>query len=57
VHTSTDELLACMQELLHDPAGAMRLSEGARRTAQERFNIERFSRDWHETFMQMCGYW
>ena len=41
--------------LLDDPAEAWRLGEGARRAARERFNIERFARDWEETFADVIG--
>jgi glycosyltransferase involved in cell wall biosynthesis len=39
-----------MNELIADPAEAKRLGEGACRQAMERFNIQRFSRDWDEVF-------
>jgi hypothetical protein len=57
VHTDTNALVSCMNELLNNPVEAKRLSSGAHRTALERFNIQRFSRDWHETLLQVCGYW
>ena len=46
VDTDVDKLVAYMRGLLADPAEARRLGEGARRVALERFNIERFARDW-----------
>jgi hypothetical protein len=42
----TQKLVSCMRELLIDPGLARRLGEGARRTALERFSIDRFSADW-----------
>jgi glycosyltransferase involved in cell wall biosynthesis len=42
----TQKLASCMRELLIDPGLARRLGEGARRTALERFSIDRFSADW-----------
>jgi hypothetical protein len=42
----TQALAPCMRELLIDPGLARRLGEGARRTALERFSIDRFSADW-----------
>ncbi len=39
-----------MRSLLADPAEARRLGDGARRRALERFHIDRFARDWEETF-------
>lgn len=55
VDTNPDRLVAYMQELLNDPAEARRLSEGARRYARERFNIERFCRDWDKAFALVTG--
>lgn len=48
--TDVRTLLARMQELLADPALARRLGEGARRTALERFHIDRFVADWDAAF-------
>ena len=50
VDTRVDKLIARMQELLAEPVMAQRLGEGARRYAQARFNIERFTRDWDAAF-------
>jgi hypothetical protein len=55
VDTNIDALIARMQELLRDPRLAQRLSEGARRYALERFNIDRFAREWTATFRQVTG--
>jgi hypothetical protein len=55
VDTNPDNLVAFMHELLNDPAEARRLSDGARRYAQERFNIERFCRDWDKAFALVTG--
>lgn len=55
VDTNVDRLIERMQELLDNPAEARRLGQGARRYARERFNIERFSRDWDETFRLVTG--
>lgn len=57
VNTRPEALVECMRELLSDPQKARRLGEGARQTAQERFSIQRFARDWNETFMEAVGYW
>jgi glycosyltransferase involved in cell wall biosynthesis len=46
--TSVERLIERMRALLDDPAEARRLGEGARRTALERFGIERFVRDWND---------
>ncbi|MBD2034648.1 glycosyltransferase family 4 protein [Leptolyngbya sp. FACHB-321] len=55
VDTDIDRLVAVMQQLLHDPAEAHRLGEGARRCAEERFNIQRFTRDWDAAFALATG--
>jgi glycosyltransferase involved in cell wall biosynthesis len=46
VETDLERLVGHMHELIADPGEARRLGEGARRVARERFNIERFARDW-----------
>jgi hypothetical protein len=50
--TSIERLIARMRALLADPAEARRLGDGARRTALERFGIERFVRDWNDVFAE-----
>ncbi len=55
VDTSLENLVWYMYELLNDPAEARRLSAGASRYAQERFNIERFRLDWDEAFRLVTG--
>ncbi len=55
VSTSVPTLVERMRELLADPALAMRLGEGARRAAAERFSIERFVRDWNAAFADATG--
>jgi glycosyltransferase involved in cell wall biosynthesis len=45
--TSVDVLVERMRRLLADSSEAARLGAGARRTAERRFNIERFVRDWN----------
>jgi glycosyltransferase involved in cell wall biosynthesis len=44
--TDTRQLAPCMLALLNDAGLARRLGEGARRTAMERFSVDRFSADW-----------
>ena len=53
--TSVPPLIDVMQQLLRDPGEAKRLGDGARRVAQERFGIDRFGRDWLETFRSVAG--
>ena len=55
VHTDVNALVDAMHELLRDPAEARRLGEGARRTAQERFHIDRFAQDWHDALLQVTA--
>ncbi|MDQ1506273.1 MAG: hypothetical protein QOD57_4000 [Actinomycetota bacterium] len=46
VDTDVDRLVARMQGLLRDPGEARRLSDGARRRAEQRYSIGRFVDDW-----------
>jgi glycosyltransferase involved in cell wall biosynthesis len=46
VDTRVDRLVDAMRRLLSDPAEARRLGEAGRRTAMERFHIDRFVADW-----------
>ncbi|MBW4419787.1 MAG: glycosyltransferase family 4 protein [Myxacorys californica WJT36-NPBG1] len=50
VDTNVDRLIEAMRSLINNPKEAAHLSQGARRTAQERFHIERFTRDWNAAF-------
>ncbi len=53
--TDVGKLIEPMRALLADPGLARRLGEGARKRALERFSIERFARDWEETFAEVAG--
>lgn len=44
-----------IRDCLDDPALARRLSEGARRTARERFGIDRFVADWNRALADVTG--
>jgi glycosyltransferase involved in cell wall biosynthesis len=55
VDTRLEPLIEHMNALLANPAEARRLGEGARRTALERFGIDRFARDWAEAFALVTG--
>lgn len=55
LNTDMEQLVACMQELLANPAEARRLGEGAQRHARERFNIYRFASDWNKAFGLVTG--
>jgi len=53
VDTNIDRLIEVMQHLQKSPEEAARLSQGARKVAEERFNIERFKRDWNQAFARV----
>ncbi len=57
VDTNVDVLVERMSELLVDAAEARRLGAWARRRALERFNIDRFVRDWNSALAEVCGPW
>lgn len=48
-------LVGPMRELLRHPGLARQMGENARRYALARFGIERFTRDWEETFAEVTG--
>ncbi len=56
IDTNVGRLVDRMRELLAQPAEARRLGEGARRTALERFSIERFVSDWDAAFRLVTGH-
>ena len=53
IDTEPARLAEAMRTLLDDPALARRLGEEARRTARERFGIERFVADWNRVFYEV----
>jgi glycosyltransferase involved in cell wall biosynthesis len=53
--TDVAAVIECMRNLLRHPREARRLGAGARRTARCRFGIERFAREWDETFAWVAG--
>jgi hypothetical protein len=55
VETDPARLVEPMRALIADPALARQLGERARRTALERFGIERFARDWEDAFASVVG--
>ncbi|WP_157526305.1 glycosyltransferase family 4 protein [Mucilaginibacter ginkgonis] len=50
IHTNVDYLIGKMQELIADPELARTIGERGRQTALERFNIQRFTKDWEHLF-------
>lgn len=55
VDTSRSALLDAMRDLLRYPELARRWGEAARRTALERFGIERFVADWSRVLVDVTG--
>ncbi len=55
VHTDTRYLADKMKELLDNHELAVQLGNEGRKIAQERFNINRFARDWEETFNKVIA--
>lgn len=53
--TDVDWLIDRMCDLLADPAQARRLGAGARATAERRFAVDRFTRDWNDAFAQVSA--
>ncbi len=53
VNTNVDALIEVMQHLIQHPEEAKRLGDGARKTAQRRFGIDRFVRDWDRAFARV----
>jgi glycosyltransferase involved in cell wall biosynthesis len=54
ISTDVDTLVSHMRDLLEHPDEARRLGRGARKTAIERFNIERFARDWNQLLSRVA---
>lgn len=55
VHTDLALLRQRMADLIHDPEHARALGESARNYALERFNIDRFARDWHDALTSVTA--
>jgi glycosyltransferase involved in cell wall biosynthesis len=55
IDTDPERLVDLMKLLIKDRALAAHLGQNARRTAMERFNIERFVRDWNDVFFEVTG--
>ncbi|POR45802.1 glycosyl transferase family 1 [Paraburkholderia eburnea] len=55
VDTRLDKLVESMRALIHDPALARQLGDAARRTALERFAIDRFAHDWDVALREVAA--
>lgn len=55
IDTRVDRLVDAMRRLLADPALAREIGEQGRRSALERFSIERFVADWLELLREAAG--
>lgn len=55
IDTDPGKLIARMKQLLQDRALAANLGAAAKRTALQRFGIERFVADWNDAFLEVTG--
>ncbi|GAB1541731.1 glycosyltransferase family 4 protein [Scytonema sp. NUACC21] len=56
INTDVEKLIFNMGQLLDNKTQAQKLSQGARETAQNRFHINRFTRDWDTVFKSVTGH-
>jgi len=55
IHTDLDYLIKKMKLLLEDKDLAIQLGNEGKKTAQQRFNIQRFAKEWRELFERVIG--
>lgn len=55
LHTDVDYLIAQMRTLLNDRQLARQLGSEGKKVAMQRFNIQRFVRDWYQLLSQVVG--
>ena len=55
LHTDPAYLIRRMKELLSDPELALKLGQQGRQVALQRFNIDRFTRDWHQLLSRVIA--
>jgi glycosyltransferase involved in cell wall biosynthesis len=55
IHADISKLIAKMQELLDDRQLALNMGIEGRKTAIERYNIQRFVNDWEQTFEEVIA--
>jgi len=53
LHTNVDHLISGMRKLLEDKDLARRLGNEGKQIATQRFNIERFTTDWYNLFIEL----
>ncbi len=56
IDTNVNALIHHMNNLLEDHALAKKLGDGARASAEKRFDIRRFVHDWNDAFSLVTGY-
>ncbi len=55
IDTNLESMISAMEELLADPGQAKAWGDAARRTAEERFSIDRFVADWNDAFAMVTA--
>ncbi len=56
IHTDVSYLIDCMRMLLENKAKAAELGNNAAKSAQQRFNIKRFTHSWEQLFSEVLTY-
>jgi glycosyltransferase involved in cell wall biosynthesis len=54
INTNVDQLVSDMKMLLNEPGKAAEMGRNAQKSAQERFNINRFVSDWENAFREVA---
>ncbi|PJJ85046.1 glycosyltransferase family 4 protein [Mucilaginibacter auburnensis] len=54
IDTDIDVLVRRMKMLIDDPQLAFEIGQNARTVALNRFNIQRFTQEWEQTFIEVC---
>jgi len=54
INTNVDQLVSDMKMLLNEPGKAAEMGQNAQKSAQERFNINRFVSDWENAFREVA---
>jgi len=56
IHTDVDYLVEHMKALLANQLLATQLGAAGKKIADERFNIQRFAKDWEDTFQSVANH-